>query len=250
MTLHVNGIDLHWTEDGEGEALLWLHGALGTGEDWRHVFGQPPRGFRIIAPDLRGHGRSTDPFGQFSFRQCAADVLALLQYRGLSRVRAIGISGGGIVLLHLASMAPTLVTHLVLVSVPPRFPEQARRLQRQFGETLLGEEEVSRLRALHAGGEAQVRALFDVVRRMADQEDDVAFTPQSMAAVRTPALIVFGDRDPLYPVETAFDLHRCLPHAHLWMIPNAGHVPVFGTAASAFSDVALPFLRGAWATDH
>ena len=61
MVIEINGFELHWEETGEGEPLLWLHGAMGCGADWRHIFKEPPAGYRVIAPDLRGHGSSTNP---------------------------------------------------------------------------------------------------------------------------------------------------------------------------------------------
>ena len=77
MVLTTNGIDLHYEVIGDGRPLLWLHGYFGIGADWQHIFGAPPDGFRIIAPDLRGHGQTTNPDGRFLFRDCARDVLAL-----------------------------------------------------------------------------------------------------------------------------------------------------------------------------
>ena len=72
MKIEINGIEQSWEIAGEGEPLLWLHGAMGSGPDWRHLFNQPPAGYRVIAPDLRGHGASTNPSGAFTFRQAAA----------------------------------------------------------------------------------------------------------------------------------------------------------------------------------
>src|SRR5688572_3583082 len=63
-------------------------------------FRQTPPGYRVIVPDLRGHGRSTNPGGAFTFRQCAQDVLALLDGLGLDRTKAIGLSMGAKTLLH------------------------------------------------------------------------------------------------------------------------------------------------------
>jgi pimeloyl-ACP methyl ester carboxylesterase len=59
-------------------------------------------------------------------------------------------------------------------------------------------------------------------------------------------LIVFGDGDPLYPVSLSFELRAAIPRSHLWIVPNAGHAPVFGDQASQFTERALPFLQGAW----
>jgi len=53
----------HYEIRGEGEPLLLLHGFTGTGADWRHVFKEPPAGFKLAIPDLRGHGRSASVDG-------------------------------------------------------------------------------------------------------------------------------------------------------------------------------------------
>jgi len=132
MTIDVNGITLHWESAGSGEPLLWLHGAMGCGADWRFIFRDAPDGFEVIGPDLRGHGASTNPGGVFTFRDAARDVLALMRELGIARTKAIGLSGGGITLLHMATMAPDLIEAMVLVSAPPYFPDQARHIQRQF----------------------------------------------------------------------------------------------------------------------
>jgi pimeloyl-ACP methyl ester carboxylesterase len=57
-------------------------------------------------------------------------------------------------------------------------------------------------------------------------------------------LIVFGDRDPLYPVTLAFDLRAAIRRSHLWVVPNAGHGPVFGEHAPQFAATAVAFLQG------
>jgi pimeloyl-ACP methyl ester carboxylesterase len=162
MVFQVNGIEMHWEETGEGEPLLWLHGALGSGADWKHIFREPPAGYRLIAPDLRGHGGSTNPSGAFTFRQCAQDVLALLRHLQLPRVKAIGLSGGGLTLLHLATAAPRrdrLDGH-----------RQRRRISRggachpaHFGRDDRRGGHGPHARAAH-DGEAQVEQLFLMVR--------------------------------------------------------------------------------------
>jgi pimeloyl-ACP methyl ester carboxylesterase len=131
MVLEINGIDLNYEVAGDGEPLLWLHGFMGAGPDWKHIFDEPPAGFRLIAPDLRGHGASTNPSGEFSFRQAASDVRALLRHLGIDAVKAIGLSGGGITLLHMATAAPASIRSMVIISAPPYFPAEARAIQRQ-----------------------------------------------------------------------------------------------------------------------
>jgi len=246
VRIDVNGIELFWEETGEGEPLVWLHGGMGSGADWRYLFKDPPAGFRLIAPDLRGHGASTDPSRAFSFRQCALDVRALLDHLGIERIKAIGLSGGGIALLHLATIEPARVASMVVISAPPYFPGEARAIMQNFSEATVGEAEMARMHQRHRRGEAQIRQLFDMARGLADSYDDVSFTPPSLARITADTLVVFGDRDPLYPVSLAFELQRAIPRSHLWIVPNGGHGPVFGAAAAPFAATASSFLRGEW----
>lgn len=106
VTLH-DDARMHVDVVGSGAPLLWLHGMLGHGADWRHVFGEPPDGFQIIAPDLRGHARSTGERDVFSFREVADDLARLLDTLALDRVRVIGVSGGGIAAMHIATTTPS-----------------------------------------------------------------------------------------------------------------------------------------------
>jgi pimeloyl-ACP methyl ester carboxylesterase len=246
MKIEINGIEQSWEVAGEGEPLLWLHGAMGSGPDWRFLFNEPPAGYQIIAPDLRGHGASTNPTGAFTFRQAAADVLALLQHLNIPRVKAIGLSGGGITLLHMATAAPETIQAMVVVSAPPYFPAEARGFMKQFSESSIGAAEMERMRERHKRGDPQLQQLFAMARGFADSYDDVSFTQPHLATISAETLIVFGDRDPLYPVALAFELYRAIPKSYLWVVPNGGHGPIFGDAAAHFSSTVLRFLAGAW----
>jgi pimeloyl-ACP methyl ester carboxylesterase len=246
MVLDVNGIELHWETIGDGEPLLWLHGGMGCGADWQYVFPDPPVGYRVLAPDLRGHGASTNPSNAFSFRQCALDVRSLLRHLNIPKVKAIGLSGGGIVLLHMATADPSCVESMVLVSAPPYFPEQARAIQRQFSPEMVGDAEMARMRERHKYGEPQIGQLFTMVHGLADDYEDVNFTPPHLSTITADTLIVFGDRDPLYPVSIALEMQRAIPRSYLWVVPNGGHGPIFRDAAPRFAATALEFLRGAW----
>jgi pimeloyl-ACP methyl ester carboxylesterase len=243
--LDTHGISLHYDIHGDGEPLLFLHGGLGAGDNWTHIFGEPPAGYRLIAPDQRGHGASTNPSPMLTFRQIAADTFALLDHLQIERVKAIGVSGGGIALLHMATAQPVRIEAMVVVSAPPYFPAQARAIQAQFTEDALPASERAALRQRHKHGDQQIRALFANVKAFAADYDDVSFTPPKLATITARTLIVFGDRDFLYPVSLAFDLHAAIPRSHLWVVPNGGHGPVFGPHAARFAETALAFLRGA-----
>lgn len=242
MHFAIDEAEIHYDSHGEGEPLLWLHGGLGHGPDWRFIFTDVPSGFRLIAPDLRGHGRSTGAAPTYSFRQSAADMFALLDHLAIDRVKIIGLSGGGITALHMATLQPGRVGALVAVSAPTAFPEQAKAIQRVYSESMLSEAERSRMRERHRR-DGQLDTLFSQVRAMPDGGDP-DFTPDVLMTITAPTLIVFGDRDPLYPVSIAFDLYQAIPNASLWIVPNGGHGPVFGDRAGHFAETAVSFLSG------
>jgi pimeloyl-ACP methyl ester carboxylesterase len=243
MYLDLPDCELFFDAVGEGEPLLWLHGALGHGADWQFVFGAPPDGYRLIAPDLRGHARSTGAAPTYSFKQSALDVFALLDHLAVDRIKVIGRSGGGITALHMATLQPSRVEAMVVVSAPAAFPEQAKALQRAFSEEMLGgDRDMIRQRHARPG---QLETLLAQIRAMPDGGDP-AFTPEMLGTISAETLIVFGDRDPLYPVSLAVDLRTTIPRSWLWVVPNGGHGPVFGAHAPLFVETARAFLAGSY----
>lgn len=241
-----DGDDLYFEEYGGGEPLLLLHGLTGSSGDWQHVFDLAELGarFRVIAPDARGHGRSTLR-GAFSFRGCANDVLRLLDRLKIERVRAVGMSLGAKTLLHVATLAKERIERMILVSAAPRFPDSTRALFRAFAAAPHSPEEWTMMRAKHPRGDAQIEALWKLPAAFAADLDDMHFTADRLAAIRARTLIVAGDRDPLYPVELAVELYRGIPGSSLWVVPDGGHGPIFERDREAFVGRALPFLRGA-----
>jgi pimeloyl-ACP methyl ester carboxylesterase len=242
MIIDVNGFQLHYEDRGDGEPLLLLHGGTGIGADWNLVFTGDPAGFRVIVPDLRGHGRSTNPSRTFTFRQAADDVLALLDRLDLGRVKAIGLSMGAKTLLHMATQQPARLEAMVLVSATPYFPAPARAAMAQLTTDGFSDADWSALRSRHVHGDDQIRMLFEQMRGFKDHHDDMAFTPPLLATITARTLIVHGDRDPLYPVELALEMYRAIPGSALWIVPNGGHGPIFGPLAAPFAATATAFL--------
>ena len=234
---------MHVDRRGEGEPLLLLHGGSGIAADWNLVFTNgDPVGYGIIAPDLRGHGRSSNPSGEFSIRQVAHDVMALLDRLGIARVKAIGMSLGGKTLLHMATQQPTLIEAMVMVSATPYFPAQARAAMAQLSVDTFSEADWNAQRQRHVLGDDQIRMLFAHMRGLKDHHDDMAFTPPLLATITARTLIVHGDRDPLYPVELALEMYRAIPASKLWVVPNGGHGPIFGPMAKPFAEASLEHL--------
>ncbi len=241
----VNGFEMYYETQGAGDPLLLLHGGMGIGADWRLVFAEPPPPYRLIMPDLRGHGRSTAPPDGFTFRDCARDVLALLDHLDIRRARAIGLSLGAKTLLHVATMAPERIDAMVLVSAVPRFPDTLRAAAGQFTrEALAGlsADDRSALRQRHVHGDAQLEWLYAMMRSFAAGDGGMAFTTADLATIDARTLIVHGDHDPLYGVELAVELFRAIHKSALWVVPYGGHGPIFGPTSTLFAATALAHL--------
>jgi pimeloyl-ACP methyl ester carboxylesterase len=243
-TIRVEGAELYVQELGNGPPLLLLHGLTGTGSDWRHVFDlqQLAQDHRVLLPDARGHGRSTDPSHNFSFAQCARDAIAILDDCGIESTRAIGLSLGAKTLLHVAADAPERVRAMVVVSTTPRLPDATREAFRAAAAAAHTPEEWAAMRALHAHGDDQIAALWRLPQSFADDPADMTSSPERLRRIEARTLVVAGDRDPLYPVELAVELFRCIAGSSLWVVPGGGHVPVFSSWREAFVRTAMAFL--------
>jgi pimeloyl-ACP methyl ester carboxylesterase len=244
----VNDIEMYYETRGEGEPLVLLHGGGGIGANWDLIFKEPPQGYRLIIPDLRGHGRSTNPSPRFTFRQLAQDVFGLLDRLGIERFKAIGLSLGAKTLLHVATQQPGRVEAMVLVSATPYFPEPARDMMRQLTAENRSEAEWGQMRQWHTQGDEQIRKLWRQMNALKDSYEDMNFTPPYLSTITARTLIVHGDRDPLYPVHLAMEMYAAIPRSYLWVVPNGGHGPIFGDRAGRFVKTALAFLREEWAT--
>ena len=251
-TAPVNDIEMYYEIRGVGEPLVLLHGGGGVGANWDLIFKTPPEGYRLVVPDLRGHGRTTNPSMEFTFRQSALDIFALLDHLSIDRFKAIGMSMGAKTLLHMATRQASRVEAMVLVSATPYFPEQARSIMREMTPDNRTDQEWQQMRQWHKRGDEQIRAIWRQAKAFADSYDDMNFTPPYLATIAARTLIVHGDRDPLYPVNLAMEMYAAIPRSYLWVTPNGGHGPIFGEhtgsgeSTSRFAETALAFLRDEW----
>jgi len=251
-SISINDIEMYYVVRGEGEPLILLHGGGGIGANWDLVFPSPPDGYKLIVPDLRGHGRTTNPPGRFSFKQIALDVFALLDHLRINRFKAIGMSLGAKTLVHVATQQPERVEAMVLVSGTPYFPTTARSIMATMTPETRTEAEWKQMRQWHTGGDEQIIAIWDQMRSLKDSYDDMNFTKPLLSTIVARTLIVHGDRDPLYPANLAMEMYEAIPDSFLWIIPNGGHGPIFGEFQGAgvttvdFAKIALAFLRREW----
>jgi pimeloyl-ACP methyl ester carboxylesterase len=243
-TLAINGMQCYYEEYGRGEPLLLLHGFSASGEVWAPFVPELAKSYRLIVPDLRGHGRSTNPSNQFTHRQSALDVFALLETLGVTEFKAMGISTGGMTLLHMATQQPSRVEAMVLIGATIYFPEQARVIMRQCTVESLTPEDYERLRQIHKHGDEQIHALRRQFYGFKDSYDDMNFTGPYLSTITARTLIVHGDRDAFFPVPIPVEMYRSIPNSALWIIPEGEHVPIFD-AQAPFVATALRFLAGA-----
>ncbi len=98
-----------------GKTILCLHGRWGRGETWVDLMRHYGNTYRVIAPDLRGHGLSGRPDSSYSAAELAGDMIGLLDHLSIDSVVAAGHSMGGSVAGYLAALHPERVTGLALL---------------------------------------------------------------------------------------------------------------------------------------
>lgn len=224
------GARLFAVELGEGRPLIFLHGGLADHQASTTQLGALAASHRLIAPDLRGAGRSRHA-GPLTWDLLAEDLLALLRHLRLERAAVGGISAGSAVALRLALRAPERVAALVLVA--PVFAGAAEGLgdaqrlamdrMRAAGERALVEG-VEALDPLYAALPAPIRARAQAMARRFDPASVAATTRflaegaqpferlEQLATLAMPALVVPG-ADPEHPAELAARYARTIPRA-------------------------------------
>ena len=220
----------------DGLPIIMLHGFTGTGRaDWIHqidVFGS---GFRLILPDLRGHGRSSNPGGRsaMNHRQFASDVALLCDGLGIERAAFLGESTGSMLQLSLALNRPDLVAAAVLAGASYFWSEDHRASLRTRSVDELAEEwfpeseALTQFTAMHTSlGSDHWRVVLEDFIGLFSHDHGEDFPDEAeLGNIRAPVLLVHGDRDHNFAPEIACQLYRKLAHAELCVLPNTGHWP-------------------------
>jgi len=245
-TASINGMQMFYETVGEGDPLVLLHGFLRTGHLFDPFVEELAQQYRLIIPDLRGHGRSTNPSGEFTMRQSALDIYALLDQLEIDRVRAVGISTGAMTLLHMATQQPPRVEAMVLVGSGMYYRDTCRKHLAGTSADSYSERDWSHLREIHRHGDDQIRVLQDLFQGFANDYTDMAFTAADLSAIRARTLLVHGDRDWCFPVSMATQIYEAIPTAYLWVVPNGEHVPILASYSAQFTETVLAFLAESW----
>jgi pimeloyl-ACP methyl ester carboxylesterase len=241
--VQIRDIEMYYEEYGAGKPLLLLHGFGGCTQNWRPFTAELSERHRLIVVDLRGHGHSTNPGNTFAHRDAAADVFLLLEKLGVGQFSAMGMSSGGMTLLHMATSQPRRMDAMVLISATTHFPDQARAIMRRASYATMPQQVQEMYRECAKRGDEQIRQLVSQFNAFHDNYDDMNFTAQGLSTISARTLVVHGDRDNFFPVEIPLNIYRSIPDAALWIIPGGDHVPIYDSTVP-FASTALRFLDG------
>jgi len=227
--------------------LILLHGIGADKGEWALTAPLLARRRRVVAVDLLGHGGTDKPSGPgVDYRiRLLADVVveALERLEGLERpVDLLGHSVGGAVALDVVRRFPRLVRRLVLVSsaglppaealdvlaaslpfAPAGFADSRRLLATSVNSPWLSHPLVAFAASAYKGRRRNRPQLLKLLAAVAAGED--AMTPRDLSRVRHRTLLLWGDRDRIFPVAAGRRLAASLPHARLEILPRCGHVP-------------------------
>ena len=270
ITLH--GHRVTYRAGGEGPVLLLIHGITQASQTWDLVAPALTGRFRVLAPDLLGHGLSAKPRGDYSLGAFAAGVRDLLAALGHDRATVVGHSLGGGVAMQFAYQFPERVQRLVLVSSGGLGREVHSLLR---AATLPGAEFLMPLictARLRDAGNAVAGALGRIGLRAAPDVEEMWRGYASLADARTrqafvhtlrtiidpagqrvsamdrlylasevPTLLVWGERDGIIPVEHGRAAHASIPGSRLVTFSEAKHFP-HREEPAAFVDTLIDFI--------
>jgi pimeloyl-ACP methyl ester carboxylesterase len=244
-TLKVDGIEMYYEIIGEGEPLILLHGGAQSGQTWSGVADDFAKHFQVIVPDLRGHGATDNPSREyFTMKQLALDVYALLDHLKIDSFRAMGISMGGITLLHMATQQPERIDSMVLIGAASYISSDQREIAHSIDLNNIPEDQMRQYREVHKHGDEQIIAMMEWQKIAADDYESTAFTPHYLSTIKANTLIVHGERDRRVPISIALEMYKAIPNSSLWIVPNGGHVPIRNFYEENFIEVAEAFLLG------
>lgn len=248
--LSTNGLDLFYELHGAGDPMLLLHGFGGTGEsDWRHQIPVFSERFRLIVPDLRGHGRTDHPetiTGPEFFDVVTSDVVALLSNLNLAPAHICGFSMGASVASWIYFADPSLVRSLILVSGAARINRDLAPSLFRLWESLAHPDDVDPgwarvLARLHGEDEWRVllRNYGAVVIARVEADEEIAYS--RAGEIACPTLVVQGSEDTLSPPLLSEELHSAIPGSELVTMGSDHWVP--GRRAQEFNATVLGFLE-------
>jgi pimeloyl-ACP methyl ester carboxylesterase len=269
----IHGHQVAYRSVGSGDdVVLLIHGIAGSSATWARTMPLLAAQHTVIAPDLLGHGESAKPRGDYSLGAHASGVRDLMVALGIERATIVGHSLGGGIAMQLAYQFPDRCERLVLVAsgglgkeVHPWLRALALPAAEYVLPLLLAAplhkvvgSAVSIANRVGLRPDPLLEEIWDSWRRLTDARAQRAFvhTVRSVIDIAgqrvsardrlylaggVPTLIVWGDRDPIIPVEHAHIGHELIPGSRLEIFEGAGHfVPI--QRAERFVEVLGDFI--------
>lgn len=248
----INGADIYYRGYGGADTrrtpIVLVHGStIDSHTDWDSVIPMLAKDYRVFAPDCRGHGRSNNPNGSYSFKELAHDVATFIRAMGYERAHIIGHSNGGNVALVtlmeypdvvqtcVMQAANAFVTRFLIEREPVVFdPERVAREDPDWMNEMI---------RLHSAvnGAAYWRDLLTLTMKEIISQPN--YFPEALACARRPALVVMGAEDKV----NALDKHaqyiaEHIPGAELWIPEKTGH-NVHKEREREWAEKVLDFLK-------
>jgi pimeloyl-ACP methyl ester carboxylesterase len=230
-----------------------LHGATVTHAMWASVIPDLAAQYRVIAPDLRGHGRTDNPAGEFSYRLLAEDAAAFAEALGLEQPHMCGWSDGGQIALEVGMRFSGLARSLVIGAAQYSYPDHYQASMGLMGFMAPGVVLFDQTERAAPGFLDMVRQLHCPTHGPGYEETlltqlctmyltPLNYTRVDFSRILRPTLVIVGDRDWGIPLEEALGMYRQIPLAELAVISRGDHALPTSRPA-LFAATVLDFLR-------
>jgi len=222
--LKVNGERFYHEIHGEGEPVMLLHGAWSTIESLICQVGPLSEGYQTILVERRGHGRTPDTHGKFTYMQGARDMIAILDSLDLERVDIVGWSDGAVIGLLMAKQFPDRVRRLVSISGSYHPRGYTREFANEFEKGNVDDLDprIAQLYGLTTpDGADHFPVVFEKIRDMSSSHPRM--TKRDLGTIKTPILVMSGDED-IVALEHSVNLYKGLANGLLSIIPRSTHM--------------------------
>jgi pimeloyl-ACP methyl ester carboxylesterase len=244
ITDHVKlgDITMYYASYGSGKPLILLHGGLGSADNFEKQVPAFAQQYRVITPDSRGQGRTTDSDAPLSYHLMAEDVVRLMDTLKIDKADIVGWSDGGNTGLDLAINHPERVAALVTYganATPDGLEAGFISYLKNASDEMLQRDLGGEYLALSSTPEHLPVIVRKVVDMFLTQPN---FTPQQLASITPPTAIVEGMWEQFISTKHVEAIAKAIPNAELIWIPKADHyAPI--KIPDEFNKVVLDFLK-------